>query len=81
MLPVVTTLAPRGIRSACSRAVTRTTAAARGAVRATGSHIDGDHGDETRSQAQCRCSAAPAAVWDGRGRVEGAARRPGGEDH
>eukprot|EP00966_Prymnesium_polylepis_P007379 169646-Prymnesium_polylepis.1 len=36
-------------------------------------------GGATRSQAQYRCSAVPAAIWDGRGWVDGAARRPGGE--
>eukprot|EP00966_Prymnesium_polylepis_P157875 3648786-Prymnesium_polylepis.1 len=73
-------LAPRGARSACSRAAAGASPAPRrGAVRATGSHIDGDHGGATRSRAQCRCSAVPAATWDGRGRVEGAARRLGDE--
>eukprot|EP00966_Prymnesium_polylepis_P296259 6843758-Prymnesium_polylepis.1 len=54
MLPVVTMLAPHGARSACSRAAAGgSPAPRRGAVRATGSNIDGDHG---------RCNAFPGSV-------------------
>ena len=80
MLPVVTMLAPRVARSACSGAAAGASPTPRrGAVRATGSHIDGDHAGGTRSQAQCGRSVVPAAHWEGHGWAQGASRRSEGE--